>query len=89
MRQVLSRDVKRRWLEIYAVERKDRNGFKYMEWLSTSPRGSEKIGPTTESFQEYFLKSVPKGTKSGSWEPSGYILGSNSFAGGMVLASRG
>lgn len=61
MRQVLSRDVKRRWLEIYAVERKDRNGCKYMEWLSISPqRFRKKLVPPRKAFRNIFSSRCPR-----------------------------
>lgn len=45
VRQVLSRDVKRRWLEIYTVQRKGRC-YKHLELLSTSPTNLIKLFPS-------------------------------------------
>lgn len=43
MRQILSRDIERRWLEIYAVQRRRRKYHKHLELPSTSPIALVKL----------------------------------------------
>lgn len=46
VRQVLSRDIERRWLEIYAVQRKGRRCYKHLELLSIAPTNLIKLFPS-------------------------------------------
>lgn len=60
VRQVLSRDIERRWLEIYAVQRRGRKCYKHLELLSTSPITLAKLFPLWKTFRNVFQSKSPR-----------------------------
>lgn len=58
VRQVLSRDIERRGLEIYAVQRRGRKCYKHLELLSTSPINLVKLSPSWKTLGTFSQGSL-------------------------------
>lgn len=59
VRQVLSRDIERRWLEIYAVWSREGEYYKHVELLSASPIALIKLFPLSETVRDVFQSKSP------------------------------